>query len=204
MGNDSKFWIGAVIFEIAFGLTVFAVTRAYYLGVGARPALGAATVDGATARALDPSALAWPAAGADPGAGPVSAPMSSPPPPSAPAGMDPSALAAQADAYYANERYADAADLYEQLLALEPRSVDVYNNLAITLHYLGRSDEAVAKLKQGLAIDATHQRSWLTLGFIESQLGDTAAAREALGKAAEPGGDETIRSAALKMLDALP
>lgn len=203
MGNDTKFWIGAVIFEIAFGLTVFAVTRAYYLGVGARSTPEAATMGGATAGAPDPSALAWPGAGADSGAAAVSAPLPSPPQ-SGPTAMDPAALAAQADAYYANEQYADAADLYQRLLALEPQSVDVYNNLAITLHYLGRSDEAVAKLKQGLAIDATHQRSWLTLGFIESQLGDTEAAREALGKAAEPGGDETIRGAALKMLDSLP
>ena len=43
--------------------------------------------------------------------------------------------------------------MYSQLLAFDPKNVEVYNNLGITLHYLGRSAEAVQRLNEGLALD---------------------------------------------------
>ena len=198
MGGSKRFWIGLAVFQVAFGLTVFAATRAYYRtawhGAGAEPL------------AASQPLVAWPGpiAGSTSAfttpEGPV-APMS---PASAPAGMDPAALSQQADAYFANQQYVDAADLYQRLLALAPDNVDVRNNLGLTLHYVGRSDDALRTLEQGVAIDPTHQRSWLTIGFINSQLGNTGAAREALSKAAEVGDDAEVRRAAREMLTALP
>jgi len=78
------------------------------------------------------------------------------------------------------------------------------NNLGLTLHYLGRSGEALTRLGEGIAADPGNQRIWLTLGFVNSQLGNVDDARKALTKATEIGTDESIREAANKMLEALP
>ncbi len=46
----------------------------------------------------------------------------------------------------------------------------------------------------GLAVDPTHQRIWLTLGFVSSQLGNTEQARTALTTAIELGPTPTLDS----------
>jgi cytochrome c-type biogenesis protein CcmH/NrfG len=56
----------------------------------------------------------------------------------------------------------------------------------------------------GITIDPDHQRSWLTLGFVNSQLGNTEQARIALTKATQVGSDDSIRQSASKMLQDLP
>ncbi len=53
-------------------------------------------------------------------------------------------------------------------------------------------------------MDAEHQRIWLTLGFVNSQLGNTDQARLALTKATQVGGNASIRESAEKMLAELP
>ncbi len=78
--------------------------------------------------------------------------------------------------------------------------MELYNNLGLTLHYLGRSDEALQKLKAGLAIDPSHQRTWLTTGFVNLRLGHEGEARAALTKARDLGNDPQIRESAEKML----
>jgi Flp pilus assembly protein TadD len=82
--------------------------------------------------------------------------------------------------------------------------VDTYNNLGITLHYLGRSAEALRWLNEGIAKDPTYQRIWLTLGFVNSELGDTGQARIALTKAVQMGADNEIGQSAVRMLENLP
>ena len=76
--------------------------------------------------------------------------------------------------------------------------------VAVTLHYLGRSDEALSYLDKGASLDAANQRIWLTLGYVNSQLGNVDEAREALNKATQIGNDESIRRSAQSMLDGLP
>jgi tetratricopeptide (TPR) repeat protein len=71
---------------------------------------------------------------------------------------DPVEVTRQANEYFANKQYYKAADLYERLLVFGPNNVDTYNNLGITLHYLGKSSEAILRLNEGVAIDPTHQR----------------------------------------------
>ena len=93
--------------------------------------------------------------------------------------------------------------MYERLLVFDPGNVDTYNNLGLTLHYLNRSTEALGKLNDGIAVNPEHQRIWLTLGFINSQLGNTEQARAALTRA-QVGTDTTIRESAAQMLEALP
>jgi Flp pilus assembly protein TadD len=82
--------------------------------------------------------------------------------------------------------------------------VELYNNVGLTLHYLGRSSEALEKLAAGLKIDPNHQRSWLTTGFVNLRLGNAAEARAALTKARDVGSDPQIRDSAEKMLAGLP
>ncbi len=94
--------------------------------------------------------------------------------------------------------------MYERLLAFSPNNVDIQNELGLTLHYLGRSAEALRRLNDGVAANPTHQRIWLTLGFVNRQLGNTEQARAALTTATQIGTDESIRQSAMKMLENLP
>jgi tetratricopeptide (TPR) repeat protein len=194
--RGAQFWITMAIFQVAFGLTVFALTRHYYLA-SAPPAplpawaLGVGTTLPGAAQTAAPFALA--------------PPLSLPPvATAAPASDDPAAISQRADAAFTSGNYAEADALYSQLLALDPQNVELYNNLGLTLHYLGKSDEALAKLAAGLKIDPKHQRSWLTTGFVNLRLGNAADARAALTKARDVGDDNQIRESAEKMLAGLP
>jgi len=118
--------------------------------------------------------------------------------------QDPVEMSRKADEFFANKQYARAAELYERLLVFSPNNAEIHNNLGLTLHYLGRSNEALRRLNAGVAADPTHQRIWLTLGFVNSQLGNTEQARSALTTATQVGTNESIRESAMKMLEDLP
>jgi tetratricopeptide (TPR) repeat protein len=194
--RGAQFWITMAVFQAAFGLTVFALTRHYYLA-SAPPsplpawALGLGTTLPGAAPAAAPFALASPVS-----LPPVAAAAS--------ASDDPVAVSQRADAAFTGGNYAEAEALYSQLLALDPQNVELYNNLGLTLHYLGKSDEALQKLAAGLKIDPKHQRSWLTTGFVNLRLGNATEARAALVKARDAGDDKQIRESAEKMLAGLP
>ncbi len=193
--RGTQFWLTMAVFQAAFGLTVFAVTRHYYLS-SAPPAPSPAWALGA--------GPALPNASPTGTAFPLTPPLSFPPIASAPTSNDPVAIFERADAAFTGGSYAEAAALYEQLVASDPQNVELYNNLGLTLHHLGRSSEGLEKLAAGLKIDPTHQRSWLTTGFVNLQLGNAAAARAALAKARDTGDDKQIRESAEKMLADLP
>jgi tetratricopeptide (TPR) repeat protein len=191
-----QFWITMAVFQVAFGLTVFALTRHYYLASTAPAPLPAWALKVGTTL---------------PGGEPTTAPFALAPPPSlppvasaSPPSNDPSAISERADAAFTGGNYAEAAALYGQLLAIDPQNVELYNNLGLTLHYLGRPNEALGKLAEGLKIDPKHQRTWLTTGFVNLQLGNTTEARAALLKARDVGDDTQIRDSAEKMLADLP
>ncbi len=109
-----------------------------------------------------------------------------------------------ANELFAKQDYQQAAKLYEKLLAFAPENADTYNNLGLTLHYIGRSDEALKMLDEGSIIDPSNQRIWLTLGFVSNQLGDTEKARTALQTAVDLGADTKVGESAAKMLAELP
>lgn len=184
--SKPKFWVSLAVFQVAFGLIVFYATRSHYLQ---NPSLGARATSSLAAPTS--GASAWPN---------VSMTL----PGGTPSSDDPQAIAREADELFAAKQYDRAAALYERLVGLDASNADLYNNLALTLHYLGRSDEALAKLAQGAALDPQHQRLWLTTGFVNLQLGRTTTAREALQKAASVGGDAAIRESAQNMLASLP
>ncbi|NCF23582.1 MAG: tetratricopeptide repeat protein [Gammaproteobacteria bacterium] len=191
MTRDTRFWTFLVIFQVFFGLTVFAFTREYYLQdaevVSGHPPTGAAAAT-SWSRGITPTDISR-----------LSSPGIVEPTPS-----DPAEIYRRAEEFFSNRQYAQAAQLYEQLLAYSPNDAEIYNNLGLTLFYIGRTDEALRKLNDGVAVDAEHQRIWLTLGFVNSQLGNTEQARLALTKATQVGGSASIRESAEKMLAELP
>jgi tetratricopeptide (TPR) repeat protein len=191
MALNFKFWIPMTVFQIVFGLTVFTITRLYYIQ-------GPENVSADSAEIRQPASV-WP----DGLTGMNSTQLNS----STFNQLsveDPVEVARQANEYFANKQYDKAADLYERLLVFSPNNVDTYNNLGITLHYLGRSTEALRRLNDGVAIDPTHQRIWLTLGFVNSQIGNAEQARTALNTAAKINADNEIGESAIKMLKDLP
>ena len=188
---NAKLWISVGVFQVVFGLAVFAITREYYVhdtdNVSAPPAT------------INQPALVWPNSITKTEIARLSSSSLS-----ESTSKDPSEISRQADELFSNRQYDEAADLYEQLLVIRPNDVETYNNLGLTLHYLGRSTEALRRLNDGVAVDAEHQRIWLTLGFVNSQLGNSEQARTALTTAAQIGSDDSIRQSALKMLEDLP
>jgi len=191
MARDTRFWTLLLVFQVFFGLAVFAVTREYYRS-DAPTISGHPPVPG-------PAPTAWSQGitGAD-----ISRLTS--PPPGDPALRDPAEISRLADEAFSNKDYATAARLYEQLLGFNPDNVEIYNNLGLTLFYLDRVDEALQRLNEGVAADAQYQRIWLTLGFVNAHLGNTDEARTALTKAVQIGDNESIRESAAKMLAQLP
>ena len=190
MIRDAKFWISMAVFQGFFGFAVFAITRDYY-------AVDAQEKPSRPPTIAQPAAV-WPnnisAADIDrlslPGLGNL-------------APQDPLEIYRQAEQFFANRQYDRAAQSYEQLLAFSPNDAEIHNNLGLTLHYLGRSSEALQRLNEGISVDPENQRIWLTLGYVNSQIGNTEQARSALTKATQIGTDDSIRQSALKMLDAL-
>jgi Flp pilus assembly protein TadD len=191
MSRSTKFWISMAAFQIVFGLAVFAVTRQYYVaGADSRSI---------TRDILNESTSSWPdeltAADLTAFDSLLSSQSSL---------ADPVEVSRQADESFANREYARAAKLYERLLAFDSNNMDTYNNLGITLHYLGQSSEALRTLNEGVARDPTHQRIWLTLGFVNAQLGNTSQARIALTNAIQIGADDDVGQSAARMLVDLP
>jgi len=191
MIRSAKFWISMAVFQVVFGLTVFTITRQYYMHepdkVSAEPAVtGQASPEWPDRRSetdLEQLITSFPGQSII---------------------EDPAALSRQADEFFTNQQYDRAADLYQKLLAVDPNNVDTYNNLGITLHYLGRSTEALRILNEGVAVDPAYKRIWLTLGFVNSQLGNTGQARAALTTAAQMDANSEVGQSATKMLDSLP
>lgn len=180
------FWAGVLVFQVVYGAVIFVATREYYENEPESAIVPAAPVtrledwqSAATLEAL--SSLTTDDAMPD----------------------DPSAISHLADQYYANQNYAQAAEYYERLLDFDPGNSDIRNNLGLTLHYSGQSTEALAVLAENVAAHPEHQRSWLTLGFVNGQLGDAAASRRALEMAISIDPASDVGQSAQSMLDAL-
>ena len=191
MARNKRFWTLLAIFQVFFGLVVFAFTREYYrqdtpMAAG-HPPIG------------NPSASAW-----SRGITATDISRLSSPGLVETASSDPAEIYRRAEEFFASRQYPQAAELYEQLLTFSPDDAEIHNNLGLTLFYIGRADEALRVLDEGVAADPEHQRIWLTLGYVNSQLGNTERAREALTRAMETGGNASIREAAMEMLAELP
>ena len=191
MIRSPKFWISMTVFQVVFGLTVFGLTRQYY-------------IHSSDNSRTDPTVIRQPS---------LEMPDRITENRLSQLDMsrfnqsiikDPVEISRQADESFAKQDYGRAADLYQRLLKLDPNDVDTYNNLGLTLHYLGRSTEALGKLNEGVGVDPTYQRIWLTLGFVNSQLGNTEQARTALTTAVQINADNDIGQSEVTMLENLP
>jgi len=191
MIGTPKFWIFMVVFQVAFGLAVFAITRQAYMPV----ADDGHAVPTSTVQESDE----WSTRIAQISPAPLGAPGTS-----VSVTRDPAEMSRLANEYFANQQYAQAAELYEGLLAFGTNSAETHNNLGITLHYIGRSADAVATLNEGISIDPSYQRIWLTLGYVNSQTGNIEEARTALTTAVELGAGNNVGQSAQKMLSELP
>lgn len=190
MNRNTRFWMAMALFQFLFALTVFALTRQYYMQ----------DPDQINTRVntTNQPAASWPVQSAESELEQLISAYPGQPTPS-----DPVAMAQQADEYFATGNYEMAGVLYEQLVSAGSDSVDLYNNLGITLHYLGRSSEALGRLNEGAAIDPGYQRIWLTLGFVNSQVGHTEQARSALKTAVQINAESQVGQSAAEMLLAL-
>jgi len=191
MTHGKRFWIMMAVFQVFFGLSVFAITREYY-------ARDIADVHRDPTSLREPL-LEWTERMSRVNPAPLNSITSN-----QPALDDPVQISRQADQHFASKQYAMAANLYERLLAFGPTTADTHNNLGLTLHYLGRSNEALQRLNEGIALDPANQRIWLTLGFVNNQLGDIEAARAALTTAADMDAASDVGRSAKRMLDELP
>ena len=179
------------VFQIVFGLTIFTITRQYYIP-------DSDNVSNEPTEISQPS-FVWPDGITETNPAQLNSSTFS-----QSTIEDPAEISRQAGEYFTKKQYDKAAELYERLLVLGPNNVETYNNLGITLHYTGRSNEALRRLNEGIAIDPAHQRIWLTLGFVNSQLGNTKQARAALNTAADLNASNEIGKSAIKMLADLP
>ena len=60
-----------------------------------------------------------------------------------------------AAAHFRQKRYQEALDLYRKLLEFNPDRAATHTDIGATLHYLGRSDEAIRSLERALSLDPT-------------------------------------------------
>jgi len=191
MVKNLKFWVPMTVFQIVFGLTIFTITRQYYIH-------DSDNVSDDPTEIRQPS-FVWPDGITETNPAQLNSSTFS-----QLTIEDPAEISRQANEFFTSKQYNKAAKLYEQLLVLSPNNVDAHNNLGITLHYIGRSNEALRRLNEGVAIDPAHQRIWLTLGFVNGQLGNTEQARAALNTAANMNADNEIGKSAIKMLADIP
>lgn len=117
---------------------------------------------------------------------------------------DPAEVDRQANEAFLNGDYPTAARLYQRVIELAPHQAEPHNNLGLTLHYLGRSEEALEILHRGVELGPEFQRIWLTLGFVQSGVGNIEAAKQAFNRAIELGPDLPPGKSAQEMLNKLP
>jgi tetratricopeptide (TPR) repeat protein len=117
---------------------------------------------------------------------------------------NPEELGRVADQHFRQGLFQQAAAEYARALDYAADNVDIYNNLGLTLHHIGRSPEAIGYLQKGIALDASHQRIWLTLGFVQTNMGEVAAARRAFTKAVELDPQSRVGLEAKRLLGDLP
>ncbi len=185
-------WIYVFVFLVMYGLAVHGLTRAHYERKAIQAAIAHQSPVSQSARSSQP---------VDPLGASIQrmAPMVGPR--EELSTEDPVLLARLGDQLFEQKQYARAVAAYERAVQFNPNDVDSYNDLGLSLQYLGRSAEAVVVLEEGIARDPNYQRIHLTMGFVQLQGGNRPAAIGALKRAIELGPDSDVGQAAGRMLD---
>ena len=183
-----RFWFGIIIIQVMVGGGIFLLTKAHYQGAGLLSRESSATTIPVGARL--PSSTA---------------PSNSPPLAASARPVEATrAIIADANKQFAAQDYEAAARSYIEVVRREPSNTDMRNNLAISLHYAGRSAEALDAAKDGLRMAPDHQRTLLTLGFIQRATGDQANARDSLTRAVAQDASSTVGLEAQRLLQSMP
>jgi len=183
----AKNWVLNLIFLTIYGLTIFGLTRSYYMESAPAPA-SLAKVSPQPTSELSNSMNRFNLA-----TGNLLSEIS----------KSGSELTRLADSYFQQKNYSKAAELYTRLLKLEPNNVEAHNDLGLSLYYIGQAEDAIAALKEGVANDSRYQRIWLTLGFIQANTGKTEEALIAFAKAIEIDATSGVGKEAVKMRERL-
>lgn len=105
------------------------------------------------------------------------------------------------DAYFEAKQFNEASTYYKKALEFKPDEADIYNDLGLSVHYLGKSDEGLKYVEQGIKKNPYNQRIWLTKGFILAYgLGDLNGAKAAWEKANALNPESQIGKAAAEFL----
>lgn len=182
-----------ILIQVITASLVFVLTRAYYSDQAPAVAAGPAPGGMAGSAAIDLRKIPTP-----------DMIKSLQKPPANIQSNDPAEIDRQANQYFQEKDYDNAARLYRRVLELSPDNVGTLNNLGLTLYYLGRSSEALELLRRGSDLEPRFQRIWLTLGFVESGVGNIPEAKQALQNAIELGPDTDPGKSATRMLSKLP
>ena len=60
-----------------------------------------------------------------------------------------------AASHFRQKRYRQALDLYRTLLEIDPDRAATHAHIGATLHFLGRTEEAIRSLERALSLDPT-------------------------------------------------
>lgn len=168
-------WLAVVVFLLFYGFAVFALTRDYYL----RHPVQTTAAAGQSAAATHGDA--------------ASEPITE---------TDPLLLYKRADAYFAQQRFDEAARVYRRVLELNPNDSEAHIDLGLALQYLGDGKGALEHLRAAVAKNPDLQRAWLSLGFVSLQAQDQKGALEALERARTLGPETDAGKEAARLLEA--
>ncbi len=116
---------------------------------------------------------------------------------------NPELLHQRADQLFTEQRYAEAVLVYRRILELSPEDAEARNDLGLALLYTGDHAGAIENLRAAVEKGPTLQRPWLSLGFVNLQAGNKAAAKEALERARDLDPDSEIGKEAVRLLGVL-
>lgn len=80
--------------------------------------------------------------------------------------------AIQADSLYNKEDFRQAAEMYEQSIAVEGPHADTYYNLGNAYYRTGRTGKSVVAYERALRLDPTHEDARTNLEFVNSRIED--------------------------------
>jgi tetratricopeptide (TPR) repeat protein len=106
--------------------------------------------------------------------------------------------------YFDAERFAEAAQWYEQALKIEPRNVNASTDLGISYYYMNQPDRALAQFQRSLEIDPSHTKTLLNVGIVRAYgKDDLDGAVKAWQRVVEIGPDSPEGKVARQALDAV-
>lgn len=111
------------------------------------------------------------------------------------------AITKLANLHFGMNNYNNAIKHYKMAAKLAPNNASYYNNLGLSYHYLGRSQQGLKLIEDGIKADQYHQRIWLTKGFILATTGKVTEAIKAWERAYTLNPESEVGKAALDFLN---